>query len=57
MLYLWGERKPLQFHSPRWLDIVAETGGRAEGVAGAGHWLMETHADRVNERLGEWFER
>ena len=57
VLYLWGERKPLQFHSPRWLEIVAETGGRAEGVAGAGHWLMETHADRVNERLGEWFER
>ena len=55
LLYLWGERKPLQFHSPRWLDIVAASGGRAEGVAGAAHWLMETHADIVNARLAAWF--
>ena len=56
ILYLWGERKPLQFHSERWLGIVEESGGRAEGVAGAGHWLMESHADLVNDRLRAWFE-
>jgi len=55
VLYLWGERKPLQFQSPRWLQIVEDGGGRAEGVAGAGHWLMETHADTVNARLEAWF--
>ena len=54
LLYLWGERKPLQFHSPRWLEIVAASGGRAEGVADAGHWLMETHAALVNERIEAW---
>jgi hypothetical protein len=43
------------FHSPRWLEIVAGSGGHAEGIAGAGHWLLETHADAVNEKLGAWF--
>ena len=55
VLYLFGERKPLMFHSERWLEIVAESGGRDEGVEGAGHWLMETHADRVNAELLDWF--
>jgi pimeloyl-ACP methyl ester carboxylesterase len=54
-LYLFGERKPVMFHSPEWLRIVAASGGRAEGIAGAGHWLMETHEDLVNSRLADWF--
>ena len=28
-----------------------QSGGRAQGLAGAGHWLMETHADEVNAAL------
>ncbi len=56
VLYLFGERKPLMFHSPKWLQIVADSGGRAEGIAGAGHWLMETHAEAVNEKIGDWFK-
>jgi len=55
VLFLFGERKPVMFHSPRWLEIVEGSGGHAEGIAGAGHWLMETHADAVNEKLGAWF--
>lgn len=57
VLFLWGERKPVMFHSAKWLQIVADSGGRAEGVAGAGHWLMETHAGIVNQRLAAWFSR
>lgn len=55
VLYLFGMRKPLMFHSSRWLEIVAESGGRSEGIAGAGHWLMETHAEEVNTNLEDWF--
>ena len=54
VLYLWGKRKPLMFHSDKWLKIVEECGGRAHGIDGAGHWLMETHADDVNQRIAEW---
>ena len=38
-------------------EIVAESNGHAEGLADAGHWLMETHADTVNARLLDWFGR
>ena len=55
VLYLYGERKPVMFHSEKWLRIVADCGGYAEGFTGAGHWLMETHADAVNRKLGEFF--
>lgn len=55
VLFLFGERKPLMFHSSKWLQIVADTGGDSIGIAGAGHWLMETHADEVNEQLLGWF--
>ncbi|MEE4216225.1 MAG: alpha/beta fold hydrolase [Xanthomonadales bacterium] len=56
VLYLFGERKPLMFHSAKWLEIVASSGGQAAGIAGAGHWLMETHAGTINEKLSNWFE-
>jgi pimeloyl-ACP methyl ester carboxylesterase len=34
---------------------VEETGGKVFGVEGAGHWLMESHPEVVNEKLLEWF--
>lgn len=55
ILYLYGERKPLMFHSQKWLDIVNRSGGRTRGLASAGHWLMETHPDPVNAELLAWF--
>lgn len=54
VLYLFGERKPLMFHSEKWLEIVAESGGWSKGIEGAGHWLMESHADAVNRELLNW---
>ena len=54
VLYLFGERKPLMFHSGKWLQIVADSNGHAEGISGAGHWLMETHADIVNQSISNF---
>lgn len=56
VMFLFGVRKPLMFHSLRWLEIVAETGGYATGVENAGHWLMESHAEIVNANLTRWFQ-
>jgi pimeloyl-ACP methyl ester carboxylesterase len=53
--FLYGERKPVMFHSPRWRQMVAETGGYSEGIAGAGHWFMETHPELVNRKIRDWF--
>ena len=55
VLYLYGERKPLMFHSDRWVRVVKETGGKVFGVEGAGHWLMESHPEAVNAELLDWF--
>jgi pimeloyl-ACP methyl ester carboxylesterase len=55
VLFLFGERKPVMFHSTRWLEIVAASGGHAEGIPGAGHWFMETDAELVNGKLRDWF--
>jgi pimeloyl-ACP methyl ester carboxylesterase len=57
VLYLYGERKPVMFHSRRWLEIVSEQGGRTEGIPSAGHWFMETHPEIVNERISAWLAR
>lgn len=54
VLYLYGKRKPVMFHSERWLKIIADTGGRSEGIDGAGHWFMETHPDIVNRAITDW---
>jgi pimeloyl-ACP methyl ester carboxylesterase len=54
LLYLFGEGKPVMFHSKRWLKIVADSGGRCQGIEGAGHWFMETHPDIVNQAIANW---
>jgi len=54
VLYLFGQAKPVMFHSERWLKIVAESGGRSTAIAGAGHWFMETHPDIVNRAIADW---
>ena len=53
VVYLYGTRKPLQFHSERWLDIVAASGGFAQGIE-AGHWFQEQRPEAVNALLMDW---
>jgi len=54
ILFLWGQQKPVMFHSSRWLDLVSRSGGRSTGIEAAGHWLMETHANEINRAILEW---
>lgn len=56
VLYLWGKAKPVMFHSRRWLDVVAQSGGRSEGIEGAGHWLQLSHAGQVNGAIKDFLE-
>ncbi|MDT8320439.1 MAG: hypothetical protein RQ826_07915 [Xanthomonadales bacterium] len=51
LVFIHGERKRFMLHSNKWLRTVAEPPGQAEGLAKAGHWLMETHADPVNGKI------
>jgi len=54
VLFIHGHRKPVMFHSERWLSIVEKTGGRCERVDEGDHWFMETHPERVNPMIREW---
>lgn len=53
VLYLYGKRKPFQFHSDRWLALVEQSGGKVIGLD-AGHWLQEARASEVNALISEW---
>ncbi len=54
VLYLYGGRKPLMFHTDRWLDIVEKTGGRNECIEDAAHWFMEDRPDATNALVTAW---
>jgi pimeloyl-ACP methyl ester carboxylesterase len=55
VLYVYGERKPLQFNSERWLQTLRSRPGSAVvALAESGHWVMK---DRAFTRvLTEWLE-
>ena len=54
VLFLYGKSKSVMFHSQRWLSIVEQSGGRSEGIEGAGHWFLESHAEQVNQAILQW---
>jgi cis-3-alkyl-4-acyloxetan-2-one decarboxylase len=54
MLYLYGKRKPLLFHSPKWLDKLNTTpGSKAVGLP-CGHWIMLDQPAVLEALLLEW---
>jgi len=54
VLFLWGTRKPVMFHSQKWLEMVREGGGASAGIEGAGHWFQESHSGETNRRITDW---
>jgi pimeloyl-ACP methyl ester carboxylesterase len=54
MLYVYGRRKPVMFHSPGWAEeVAARPFSRVIGFD-AGHWLMITKPAQFNEALRAW---
>ncbi len=57
VLYLYGERKPAMFHSPRWLERVrALPGGEVRGFH-TGHWIMTRAPQDFHEAVRGWLAR
>ena len=54
VLFIYGGKKPLMFHSERWLKTLDETGGRTECIEDGAHWFMQTHAEPVNALIESW---
>ena len=56
MLYVYGRRKPLMFHSPRWLErINARPDSKAVGLP-CGHWVMVSQAAAFEALVLEWLD-
>ena len=54
MLFLYGERKPLMFHSQAWAQqLAARPKSRVLGFA-TGHWVMIGREREFNAVLAEW---
>lgn len=57
MLYIYGERKPFMFHSPRWLEkLAAMPNSEAHGFA-TGHWVMTQQPQGFNQCVSDWLAR
>lgn len=52
--YLYGERKPLMFHSPQWLALVAARPGCAVRRFRSSHWVMVDQPEALNPCVGDW---
>lgn len=54
LLYLYGRRKPFQFHSPQWLDRVQALPHGEVAALDAGHWVMVDDPAGFNRRVRQW---
>jgi pimeloyl-ACP methyl ester carboxylesterase len=57
MLYIYGERKPLMFHSHAWAErLAARPGSRVLGLP-SGHWVMIERSREFNDAVLAWLAR
>jgi len=54
MLYIYGERKPVMFHSRFWIEkLTAQPGSRVLGFR-TGHWVMIEQPREFNDAVLSW---
>lgn len=56
MLYLYGARKPFQFHSAAWADALAARPGCRVVPMRTGHWVMCDASEAFNRELLDWLD-
>ena len=54
MLFLYGEKKPVMFHSRGWAERVASRPPNRVVAFPTGHWIMVTRREAFNEALRTW---
>jgi pimeloyl-ACP methyl ester carboxylesterase len=57
VLYFYGQRKPFQFQSKRWLDRIGDQQGSAVKPFATGHWVMCQEPDEFNATLLAWLNK
>ncbi|MBI2769523.1 MAG: alpha/beta hydrolase [Burkholderiales bacterium] len=54
MLFVYGRRKPLTFHSSAWADALQKREGNQVVPFDTGHWVMLEQPERFNQVVGDW---
>jgi len=54
MLFMYGERKPIMFHSRAWAERVASQPGNRVIAFPTGHWIMVEQPAGFNRELLDW---
>jgi pimeloyl-ACP methyl ester carboxylesterase len=54
VLFLYGSRKPVMFHTQRWLDELRTRKENQVVEFDTGHWIMLTRTERFNRTVDNW---
>lgn len=54
VLYVFGERKPFMFHSPRWVHTLRASDDGAAHALRSGHWVMLDQPDAFHALVLRW---
>ncbi len=54
MLFIYGRRKPLMFHSKAWADALQNQPGNRVVEFETGHWVMTQQPERFNQVVSGW---
>jgi pimeloyl-ACP methyl ester carboxylesterase len=57
MLFVYGQRKPVMFHSEPWALELASRPGSEVVALPAGHWVMTDVPQAFNEAVSNWLAR
>ena len=57
MLFIYGKRKPIMFHTQAWLDELRKRGENGVVEFDTGHWIMLQQPQRFNQVVAEWLLR
>jgi pimeloyl-ACP methyl ester carboxylesterase len=54
MLFIYGRRKPVMFHTQAWLDELRKGRGNSVVEFDTGHWIMLQQPERFNQTVVDW---
>ncbi len=54
MLYIWGRKKPFQFHSAQWVQALRQRPGCQALEFDTGHWVMKNKPREFNDAVAAW---
>jgi pimeloyl-ACP methyl ester carboxylesterase len=54
MLFIYGRRKAIRFHSPQWAEELAAKPGNKVVEFETGHWVMLNQPERFNQVVTGW---